>query len=75
MPSTIEIFCCYAREDQPLLQSLKAHLMPLQWQGLITICSDTDINAGAEWEYEDALCIEPRMEYYEKKGRANLINT
>ncbi len=52
MPSTIEIFCCYAREDQPLLQSLKAHLMPLQWQGLITIWSDTDINAGAEWEEE-----------------------
>ena len=52
MPSTIEIFCCYARKDQPLLQSLKAHLMPLQWQGLITIWSDTDINAGAEWEEE-----------------------
>ena len=48
----IEIFCCYARKDQPLLQSLKTHLMPLQWQGLITIWSDTDINAGVEWEEE-----------------------
>src|SRR5438105_3937697 len=52
MTSTIEIFCCYARKDQSLLQSLKTHLMPLQWQGLITIWSDTDINAGMEWEEE-----------------------
>jgi len=52
MASTIEIFCCYAREDQLLLQKLKTHLMPLQWQGLITIWSDTNINAGAEWEKE-----------------------
>ncbi len=52
MTSIIEIFCCYARKDQPLLQSLKTHLMPLQWQGLITIWSDTDINVGAAWEKE-----------------------
>ena len=26
--------------------------MPLQWQGLITIWSDTNINAGTEWEEE-----------------------
>src|SRR6266568_383756 len=51
-PSKIEIFCCYAREDQELLQRLKKHLMPLQRQGLITIWSDTNINAGAEWEKE-----------------------
>ena len=52
MASTIEIFCCYAREDQELLRLLKKHLMPLQRQGLITIWSDTDINAGIEWEKE-----------------------
>ena len=52
MASTIEIFCCYALEDQPLLYKLKTHLMPLQWQGLITIWSDTNINAGMEWEEE-----------------------
>src|SRR5438105_10436474 len=52
MVSTIEIFCCYAREDQELLRNLKKHLMPLQRQGLITIWSDTDINAGATWEEE-----------------------
>ena len=50
--STIEIFCCYAREDQPHLQKLKTHLMPLQWQGMVTIWSDNDINAGLEWEQE-----------------------
>lgn len=48
----VEIFCCYARKDQPLLIELKAHLMPLQRQGLITIWADTDIEAGTEWERE-----------------------
>ena len=52
MASTIEIFCCYAHEDQPLLHKLKAHLMSLQWQGLISIWSDTNIDAGMEWEEE-----------------------
>ena len=50
MTSPLEIFCCYAREDQPLLKKLRIHLAPLQRQGLITIWCDTDINAGAEWE-------------------------
>jgi hypothetical protein len=52
MASTIDIFCCYAREDQPLLEKLKIHLMPLQRRGLITIWSDANISAGAEWEEE-----------------------
>ncbi len=52
MASAIEIFCCYARRDQPLLNKLKAHLMPLQHQGLITIWADIDIDAGIEWEKE-----------------------
>src|SRR6266487_319984 len=46
----IEIFCCYAREDQPMLEEMKKHLTPLQRQGLITLWSDTDLNAGQEWE-------------------------
>src|SRR5579884_4136515 len=50
MTSPLEILCCYAREDQPLLKKLRIHLAPLQRQGLITIWCDTDINAGAEWE-------------------------
>src|SRR5260370_29700599 len=52
MEPALEIFCCYARKDQMLLNELKAHLMPLQYQGLITIWTDTDINAGIEWEKE-----------------------
>jgi WD40 repeat protein len=52
MSSTIEIFCCYAHEDQPILKKLKAHLMPLQRQEHITIWSDSNINAGVEWEQE-----------------------
>ncbi len=48
----IEIFCCYARKDHEFLQHLKAHLMPLQREGIITIWSDTDINAGKQWEDE-----------------------
>ena len=52
MPTTIEIFCCYAREDQDLMKSLRKHLMPLQRRGLITIWSDTDIDAGTAWEEE-----------------------
>lgn len=49
---SLEIFCCYARKDQPLLNDLKAHLIPLQRQGLITLWADTDISAGADWEQE-----------------------
>ena len=48
----VDIFCCYARKDQPLLNDLKDHLMPLQQQRLITVWADTDINAGMEWEKE-----------------------
>lgn len=48
----VEIFCCYARKDQPLLNELKSHLSPLQRQGLVTLWADTDINAGSEWERE-----------------------
>jgi len=49
---SIEIFCCYAREDQRLLKQLKKRLLPFQRQGLITLWADTDINAGTEWEHE-----------------------
>ncbi|MBA2681972.1 MAG: hypothetical protein H0U76_26690 [Ktedonobacteraceae bacterium] len=45
MLTAIKIFCCYAREDEPLLQQLKKHLMPLQRQGFIYVWTDTNINA------------------------------
>jgi hypothetical protein len=52
MPVPLEVFCCYAREDQEMLAHLKKHLMPLQRQGQITVWSDTNLNAGVEWEKE-----------------------
>src|SRR5947209_3129916 len=52
MGSSIEIFFCYAHEDEALLKKLKAHLRPLQRQGLIDVWYDRDISAGEEWEEE-----------------------
>ena len=51
-PSTIEVFCCYAHEDEHLLNELKRHLSPQQRQQLINVWYDRDINAGTEWEQE-----------------------
>lgn len=48
----VKIFFCYAREDEELLKKLKAHLNPLQRQGLIDVWHDRDISAGEEWEKE-----------------------
>ena len=52
MSSPLKIFCCYAREDQAMLEQLQKHLVPLERQGLITIWSDMNLNAGVEWERE-----------------------
>lgn len=51
---SVEVFCCYARKDAPFLPELKAHLTPLQREGLITIWTDIDIEAGHEWQHEIA---------------------
>jgi TIR domain len=48
----LEIFCCYAHEDQKLLRQLQSHLMPLQRKEIVTFWADLEINAGAEWEEE-----------------------
>src|SRR5260370_450877 len=48
----IEIFCCYAHEDLHLFKQLKAHLVPLQRQGLITLWSDAEIHPGTNWQAE-----------------------
>lgn len=48
----VEIFCCYARKDQQLLNDLRTHLMSMQRSGDIIIWADTDIDAGVEWEKE-----------------------
>src|SRR5258708_11712340 len=49
---SVSIFFCYAHEDEALLKKLKAHLRPLQRQGLIDVWHDRDISAGTEWEQE-----------------------
>ena len=52
MAIPLEVFCCYAREDQEMLEHLKKHLVLLQRSGQITVRSDTNLSAGAEWEKE-----------------------
>ena len=48
----VKIFCCYAHEDEELLDKLKTHLRPLQRGGLIDVWHDRNISAGTEWEQE-----------------------
>lgn len=52
MSAPLEVFCCYAREDQEMLTQLRKHLAPLVRQSQITIWCDTNLSAGAEWEKE-----------------------
>src|SRR6266566_964963 len=52
MLMALEIFFCYAHEDEALLNKLKGHLTPLYRQGLIDVWYDHDISAGTEWERE-----------------------
>ncbi len=49
---SIEIFFCYAREDEALRQRLEKQLKALKRQGFIDIWHDRDISAGTEWERE-----------------------
>lgn len=53
----IDVFCCYAHEDESLLDELKRHLSPQQRQQLINLWYDRDIRAGTEWKQE----IEKRL--------------
>src|SRR5258708_33002232 len=48
----IKVVFCYAREDELLLDKLKAQLSSLQREGLITMWHDRDIHAGDTWEHE-----------------------
>src|SRR5947209_2717613 len=52
MRKRVDIFFCYARKDQTLLEKLKMHLMPLQRRDLINAWHDADISPGTEWEEE-----------------------
>ena len=50
--NSIQIFCCYAHEDEALCTQLKMHLSPLQHQGFIDVWSDHDIDTETEWIHE-----------------------
>src|SRR5690348_7580378 len=52
MEKPLQVFCCYARNDQHYLYELKKHLMVLQREHLIEIKADVDINPGTGWEQE-----------------------
>src|SRR6267154_3814408 len=52
MAAIIELFCCYASEDQEMLAHLEKHLMPLQHQGQIILRSEITLQAGVEREKE-----------------------
>jgi TIR domain len=49
---TVEIFFCYAREDEELRKKLEKQLRALKRQGIIGIWYDREISPGAEWERE-----------------------
>ncbi len=51
-PKEIEIFFCYAREDENLRNELEKHLSILKQQGQIITWHDRKIGAGKEWERE-----------------------
>lgn len=50
--SALEVFCCYARQDEDSLKDLKKHLMLLVRQNIICVWNDTDISPGSDWEKE-----------------------
>src|SRR6266516_6035144 len=49
---SVEIFICYAHEDERLLNNLKKQLRPLQRKDLIDLWHDQNISAGSVWEEE-----------------------
>lgn len=50
--ATIEVFCSYARNDEPLQQMLKTHLSSMQHRGLMLFWHDRQILPGIDWAQE-----------------------
>lgn len=46
----LKLFIIYAREDQPALLELKAHLRPLEKRGDLTVWYDGEILPGQDWD-------------------------
>jgi hypothetical protein len=45
----VEIFCCYAREDEDWLRKLETHLSLLRRRGLVSLWHDRLITPGTNW--------------------------
>ena len=52
MPTNLEVFLCYAREDQLLCKELVIYLAGLKRQGFLEVWYDREISAGIEYEPE-----------------------
>lgn len=50
MNEKLEVFCCYARKDLPLLLKLRTHMTFLEREGPLNIWCDMNISPGTEWE-------------------------
>lgn len=48
----VEVFCCFASEDELLLRELRRHLALLEREQLIKLWANVDIEAGAAWQME-----------------------
>ena len=49
-PGSIEVFCSYADEDEPLLNELLKHLGTLKRLGVIRDWHDRKVTAGSDWK-------------------------
>ena len=49
VPTSVEVFCSYAHEDEAWLRKLKTHLSLLKRQGLISLWYDRLIAPGTDW--------------------------
>jgi hypothetical protein len=50
--NSIEVFICYAHEDESMMKELATHLGALQRQGLFDVWHNREIGAGTEWAQE-----------------------
>lgn len=49
---SLEVFFCYAQQNEDMRHQLEKHLRSMQRQGLIIAWHDSKIDAGKEWERE-----------------------
>ncbi|HVB73657.1 MAG TPA: toll/interleukin-1 receptor domain-containing protein [Ktedonobacteraceae bacterium] len=53
MPTNLEVFLCYAHEDELLCKELVIYLAGLKRQGFFDLWYDREIGAGMEYEQEN----------------------